>query len=296
MNACIKIIFLLLLFHQLSQNKTFAQNNSLTYEDYSQFYVDRPGIADSPYIIGINQWQVETGVDYFYRNDKQRWNIPTTFIRTGLTPNTELRISAKFIQEDSLVNQQVMADYRVLGLGYMTIGIKTVLLPQKEHAPQIALLADIYLPFIGENTFRPLNSGHDIIVLFDQPLTSKMGLNYNIGAIWEGFKLNPVWTYSLCLNITIAKKWATFVEHYAFLEENGTEEYGGDVGIMFVPKNYIQLDISAGTSFIQEKQYHFTSAGISFKIDRHKNKVLYGKKEPHYSIHHRAYHNSYMGR
>ncbi|MDX2303239.1 MAG: transporter [Microscillaceae bacterium] len=242
---------------------------ALAQENDNFFTVDRPGVADLPYLVKPGQFQFEAGLDYVQRENLRRLQIPVFQFRTGLGAKAELRVSLRHIAQDSL--QDEISPYRwSSGITSPVIGIKVPFVKEKGIIPEIALMSNLTIPFIGEKEYRPKSAGHDIYLLFNNNLSQQWSLNYNLGAIWEGIQASAIWTYSCCLSFQPTPSVGFFIEHYAFIPEEESAEWGGDAGITCLLSPKSQVDLSAGISRVQDKNLYFVSAGISCRLDKKK--------------------------
>jgi hypothetical protein len=243
----------------------------LAQDSTHHFTVDRPGIADLPYIIHPGQFQFEAGLDYFNRGDLRRLQMPAFQFRTGLSDRAEIRLGVRYVAQDSL--QDVVSPFGwSQGSTPFTIGIKVPFVKENGLIPEIAILTDIILPFTGNKPYRPNFAGHDIFLLCNNNFNHKWSLNYNGGVIWEGNSAGAVWTYSVCLSHSFSHRLGVFIEHYAFIPDEGYTEWGGDAGITYLIAPKMQLDISSGLTKVVNQNLYFVGCGFSFRVDAKKKK------------------------
>ncbi|GAB4333136.1 MAG: hypothetical protein OHK0038_09150 [Flammeovirgaceae bacterium] len=235
-------------------------------QDTLQYSFDRPGIADLPYLVQAKHLQFETGIDYFNRGSYNRWQLPIFQFRTGISQNAELRLSVKHFQEDSTTNEKLAPFGWENGIAPITLGTKVLITKEKGWIPEIALMVNILLPFAGDKKYRPKNAGHETLLLFNNNLSARWALNYNLGAIWEGESSNAIWMYAICPSYIFSEKWAIFVEHYAYIPDNEEGEYGYDGGVVFFPKKNVQIDLAGGISQTKSNNYWYIGTGFSYNF------------------------------
>jgi hypothetical protein len=114
---------------------------------------------------------------------------------------------------------------------------------------------------------QPTNLGHDILLLFQNDLSPKTAINYNIGLIWDGFSEEELFTASFCFNYLPSNKVGLFIEYFDFLRYKGIKEHGIDGGFTFLLHRMVQADLSAGISWVSGNVNHFVSSGISIRIE-----------------------------
>lgn len=202
--------------------------------------------------------QVETGFDYYRRTSGEIYFLPVSLLRTGLSSNTELRLTMLYVMDKTGSQKQQ-------GFSPITVGIKTHIIEQRDWIPETDILVDLIFP-IGNSDLQPERVGHDVLLLFQNDISSKLALNYNVGLIWNGFNSESLFTASFCVNYLPSDKLGLFAEYYDFIRSS-SQEHGIDGGLTILLSRLIQADISAGISWISGRQNHFVSSGISFRIE-----------------------------
>jgi len=224
----------------------------------NELTVDRPGIAEAPFTVAPKTYQFETGFDYYKRTNGEIYFLPVSLFRTGLSKAAELRVTLKNVHDRTL-------EPRVKGVSPLSVGIKTHIIEQRGWIPETDILADIVLP-LGNSPLHPDKVGHDILLLFQNDISAKFAINYNVGLIWDGNTNQSQFTSSLCFNYLATDNVDFFAEYYNYLRA-GTQEHGIDGGLTFLLWPLVQADLSAGFSLVNGKPAHFVSSGISFRIE-----------------------------
>ncbi len=234
-------------------------NQVLAQSELNELTVDRPGIAEAPFTVSPGTYQLETGFDYYNRTNGEIYFLPVSLFRTGLSKQAELRITVKNILDKT-------TSAKLKGISPLSVGIKTHIIEQRGWVPETDVLVDVIVP-LGNSDLQPNQIGHDILLLFQNNLSSKTAINYNIGLIWDGFSDQELFTASFCFNYLPTKKMGFFIEYYDFLRRKGIKEHGIDGGLTFLLHPQIQADLSAGISWITGNTNHFVSSGVSFRIE-----------------------------
>jgi Putative MetA-pathway of phenol degradation len=225
----------------------------------NELTVDRPGIAEAPFTVSPGMYQLETGFDYYKRTSGEIFFLPVTLFRTGLSKNTELRIAAKNILDKT-------STQKLNGFSPLTVGIKTHIVEQRGWIPETDILVDLMIP-LSNSEFQPAKLGNDVLLLFENDLSRKTAINYNVGLIWDGFSDESLFTASFCFNYLATDRTDFFIEYFSFLRTNGPKEHGIDGGLTFLLWPLVQADFSAGISLVDGNTNHFVSSGISFRIE-----------------------------
>lgn len=225
----------------------------------NELTVDRPGIAEAPFTVSPGMYQLETGFDYYNRTSGEIYFLPVSLFRTGLSKQAELRLTVKNVQDKT-------TSTKLKGISPLSIGIKTHIIEERGWIPETDILADVIIP-LGNSDLQPDQLGHDILLLFQNDLSSKTAINYNVGLIWDGFSNQDMFTASFCFNYLPTEKMGFFIEYFDFLRRKGTKEHGVDGGFTFLVHPQIQADLSAGLSWIGGNMNHFVSSGVSFRME-----------------------------
>lgn len=234
-------------------------NNAQAQDRLTELTVDRPGIAEAPFTVSPGMFQLETGFEYYDRAQGEVYFLPVSLFRTGLSKNAELRITARH----TIDRQQLPA---VRGLAPLTVGIKTHIIEQRNWIPETDILVDLILPLGKRADLQPPELGHDVLLLFQNDLSKKWALNYNVGLIWDGFSNQSVFTASFCVNFLPSDRVGLFAEYYDFVRAK-TAEHGIDTGFTFLILPMLQADFSAGISRQAGNANYFVASGLSFRIE-----------------------------
>lgn len=231
-------------------------------QDTTKFHVDRPGIADLPYLVKKNYLQIESGIDYMKRDAAYRWQIPTTLVRTRISSYAELRIAVKHLAQDSLVNELHAPFKWENGIAPLNIGIKIPFVKQKGAIPDVALMTNLILPSIASKRFKANTIGHEIYLLCNNDFNDKWSLNYNAAIIWE--EAIAIGMYAVCLTYQPKEKLAIFIENYDYFSNE--HEIGIDGGVTYLIDENLQVDVSLGGSRLNNQLLFFVGAGVAWGI------------------------------
>lgn len=232
---------------------------SFAQDQLNKMTIDRPGIAEAPFTVSPGAFQLETGFDYYKRTNGKIYFLPVTLFRTGISKNTELRISAKNILDKT-------SSQKLNGFSPLTLGVKTHIIEQRGWIPETDILVDLIIP-LSNSDLQPAKLGNDILLLFQNDISPKTAINYNVGLIWDGFSDESLFTASICFNYLPTDKVGLFIEYFDFLRTKGAKEHGIDGGFTFLLWPMAQVDFSSGISMVDQKLNYFISSGISFRIE-----------------------------
>ncbi len=268
----------------------------------------RPGFSDSPFSVGTDVLQFEGGL--FYKSIEDRGTSVTSYgtdlmIRYGkFLEKLEVNLDVRFQYDDlDFDNAFILAnpgleDVSNFGIGKLTLGAKYLVYSPKYEdkskeirswkrktaydwkrlIPAVAVYAGVNLPvtktYIGGNfpgyfdeEFSPR-----IAIFAQNNFTDKFVFVTNLvmDKIGTDFKEN---SYILTGTYSITHKWSIFGEHQGIFKGDGIPndfQFGGGVAYLF-NKN-TQFDIAARTISDRDGSTLLLNAGLSWRLDRHKDK------------------------
>ncbi|MEP1095545.1 MAG: transporter [Cyclobacteriaceae bacterium] len=237
-----KILFVLLVVLSLS---SVAQN----------IVTDRPTQSASAFVVPQRSVLLETG----FAGEKATAGIRNTtylnaLLRFGLITGVELRLMQNF------VGSKVLGDRRT-GLSPLTLGTKVHLMNEDGWKPQMSVIGQVTLKTGGTN-FKPASSIGEIRLNFQNTLSEKVSLGYNLGYVDAGF--NDI-LYSVVLGVGLADGWSFFVEPYGFFGDDTDQRI--NAGLIYLAKPNLQFDISFGSGISKISPDSFLGFGASFGLN-----------------------------
>jgi hypothetical protein len=235
--------------------------------DSTSFVPDRPGFATPPDIIPLNVFEFEDGIQYENSIDgiirNQNFLFSSVLLRYGLLKNAEIRIQTDFA--DHITNGP---DHSVIyGFDPVTVGTKIKLLEQKSIVPNVSLLFNLTLPFIGKNDFRPDNAAPSLYLLMSNDLSEIINLCYNYGISWDGNSPVPTHFYAVCLSVNLNEKLSSFIESYGYFNRTVNPNFYLDAGFAYLITNHFQTDITVAGYLNSFKNYYLFNMGFAWEIN-----------------------------
>jgi hypothetical protein len=235
---------------------------------------DRPGFGDAVFITPKKYLMIETG--FWTENQKEVGSITqntrgtalnSTLFRYGISKKMELRFDYSLWQEKS--NKESFTT----GFQPARIGFKYALLENKEAIPAVTLIGMTGFPFSTSKVFRSNMVNPSLELSFANSLTDWLTLCYNLGAAWDGENKNPAYYYALSLEMALSDKLGCYIQGHGDSQKldlpgdtNQLNQSFVEGGIVYFPKNNIQLDISAGRSLGTMNTYSFLTLGFCIRI------------------------------
>ena len=268
----------------------------------------RPGFSDSPFSVGTDVLQFESGL--FYRSIDDRGTSVTSYgtdlmVRySKFIEKLEVNIYTAFQKDDvDFADAFIMADPTLedvsrFGIGRLTIGAKYLVYSPKYQdkskeirswkrktaydwkrlIPAVAVYAGVNLPvtksYIGGNfpAYVTDEFSPRLAIYTQNNFTNKFVflMNFVMDRVGSDNFEN---SYILTGTYSVTDKWSIFGEHQGIFKGDGIPndfQFGGGVAYLF-NKN-TQFDIAARTISDRDGSTLLLNAGLTWRLDRHKDK------------------------
>lgn len=225
-----------------------------------QIEADRPGNGVSGSITGINQLVTEIGFEREAQENEWQTRLPNTFLRYGIGKNMELRLKTELSSTKDLLTNETQT-----GLQPLQLGTKIALAAERNGFPSVAVLLASDLPFTGSKDLRNKHWAPELRLIFENKLSGKLNLNYNVATEWDGATIDPDWMYATMLGYSVSASSKIGVEVYGNLRRATSPNHFAGLNYSYFLGNNIKLDASASKSLV-EKDGWFAAAGFSFLI------------------------------
>jgi hypothetical protein len=221
---------------------------------------DRPDQTETPAIVPIGMFQVETGFT-FQKNDKKStlFSLPTTLWKYGVNENFELRLITEFISEENNISKSN-------GFNPIYVGFKVKLTNEKGIIPKTSFISHISLPNVASSKYKTDFYAPEFRFVMQHTLNEKLSLSYNLGAEWDGFTPEPTFIYTLTTGYSISDKLGSYIELFGFGPQNGKANHSFDGGLTYLINNNFMLDLSSGVGITNNAPDYYTAIGFSFRI------------------------------
>jgi hypothetical protein len=245
----------------------FAPNARSQSSDNLHFSVDRPGISDYPTIVPKGWLQLETGVEYYQREDFRSIAMPSLLLRTAVTKGIEVRMINRYLRIDSL-KENPDDKHHYFG----ALEIKAAIVREKGWLPATSLLAGFSITPEATKKLRGPIWGDYALLLFENNLHDKVLFNYNAGIIWNGSEGSMSTMYSFAFEIELSTQHAVFVEQSTFFNPGSKNDYWFDAGYTHLAAKHSQIDFSVGVDLNGDADDFFVAVGYSTRIQFKKEK------------------------
>jgi hypothetical protein len=232
----------------------FSQGNSII--------TDRPDQTESPSIVLAKSIQIENGYSVEKVNENEINTIfHTSLWRYGINDNFELRLITELRKEKNLRNTTI-------GLSPIKLGFKSKLTEEKGVWPAISFIGHLSLPYLSNEVFESPYFGPSFRFTFQNTLSDKIGLGYNLGAEWDGVSAEPVFIYTISSSFSISEKVGCFFELYGYLPQDNIKDHRADMGLTYYIRPNFMVDISGGIGISDVSPDQFISGGFSIRLPK----------------------------
>lgn len=256
----------------------------------------RPGFSESPYGVGTDVYQFETGLYYNHNYNDDYFSVPNTlggelFFRIGkFIERLEVNVNVAY-QGDEIRNP-FGDNYNIHGISDLRIGAK-YLIYQQEYADKskeirswkkrVAFDKKRFIPsfgvYVGVNpNWISKNYKEDGLslkgaILMQNDINERLVILANLNA--DGIASESMfYSYIVTMTYAINMYWSFFVENVGKYQKGFSPEYqlGGGVAYLFSPN--LQIDASIRTNIFDDYSYIFASTGVSWRLDYHQDKYI----------------------
>ncbi len=244
-------------------------SGKLSFAQIEPISPDRPDQAESPKVIPVKSFQIETG--FLYEEDNQdagkvkNISYPSMLLRYGLLSNLELRMeieNAKSITDSGGISSSKNK------ISFATIGAKLNVTEGKGLIPSVGLIINFTIPSLSSESLNTDYVGTSINLALQNNFTDELSVGYNLGAVWAGKTPEPTYFYTLSLDYELSKRFNGFVEVFGFMPEKSKANHMLDFGLSFLALNNLAFDASAGLGLTDNSPKFFINGGFSLRLPR----------------------------
>jgi hypothetical protein len=258
-DACLVLRFLMLLVPLVASLADTSAGDA----ERQPIATDRPGFMDSPVILLPGVAQLEGGSVYSVAGGAESILVGGHVIRMGLTDRLEVRMS-----QDGFF--QPRSGMELAGWTGGSLGAKLKLADERKHRPNLSLVTLVSMPY-GSECCSARDYNPTIKLSWSKGVAKGFGLggNLNVSALSDDAGQYQQHAASVALARAVGK-YSIFAEAYVYdrVERGGARQAYFDSGVSRRIGSEIQLDISAGHSFISTQPEWFIAVGFSMRLGR----------------------------
>ncbi|WP_372745455.1 transporter [Lutibacter sp.] len=255
----------------------------------------RPGFSESPYSIGTDVFQFETGMFYKTNNDENLLAIPKTyggelFFRYGKFLE-KLEFDAKITYQNDEIKNPFGNNYNEFGVSELAIGAK-YLIYQKEYVdkskevrswkrrnafdksrfiPSVGVYAGVHTNFLSEY-YKDDAVSFKGAILLQNDFSDRLVLLTNLIADKITSDDNN-YSYIVTMTYALSERWSYFIENQGIFKENDNEFHFG-TGAAYLFSDNLQIDASVRTNFFEDYSFVYSSIGVAWRLDKHSDEII----------------------
>jgi len=216
---------------------------------------NRPGFSSTPSVVGIGQWQLETGISYTRsRDDTRTTSVPMAEIRIGVVDQLEVFVSSLSWSETKSFGDETS------GLVDMALGAK-VSVSKAETNNQMAFLFQLSAP-TGDDSFSSDRWAPTIAFIWSHDGDFPIAGTARLSKFRSGYQLDN----GLKVPFSWGDAHSVFVEWEANLPEGGGSTHWLNGGYLWLIDDHMQLDFSAGMGLNDRAGDYRLGAGFSIRL------------------------------
>lgn len=225
---------------------------------------DRPGIADSPYLVPKKTAFVEAGIGFSDKTQAQDLLYPSILFRKRLGKTNEVRVATSTFPQSYQLIKDVTEIHPIIG----SIGIKQKICTENKFIPESAVMVNAYFNFSSKKEFNLSNFIWECQFLFNSNVNEFFSVNYNFGYIHYSTQQQHYIHQSTCLNFKLTKKTGLFIESFNYISISSKKnEFSYDLGLTHHLSKKIQFDISYIANNYLGAHFGTVLTGISFAFN-----------------------------
>jgi hypothetical protein len=256
----------------------------------------RPGFSESPYSIGTNVYQFETG--FFYRNSDNPSILsnPNTYggdllFRYGKF-SEKLEFDLNLAYQFDEVKNPLGDNYYIHGLSDLTVGAKYLIRQQefsdrskeirsfkkryafdwKRLIPSIGVYAGVHTKFISKD-YREDEISYKLALLLQNDFTDRLVVLTNL--IADKYTTDDeFYKYIVTMTYAIDQNWSFFIENQGRYQDKFSPQYQFGTGLAYLVNENLQIDAAARTNFFDNYTYTYFSTGFAWRLDRHRDSFV----------------------
>lgn len=237
---------------------------SLVVFGQSKIETDRPSETQSAILVPKSTFQAEIGFNKEQQNKSDySYMHPDVLLRYGIFNHVELRLNTSFQTDHRLSENK--SDY---GLKPLELGIKGQLYRNVDTSFICSVYGMYGFADVASEDHKLEENFYRARLLFQNTLTKKLKLQYNIGRDWDDDDMEQNWLYSICPQYEVSKNLKVFIEEFGTFQSENTPKHYLDAGITYDVSKSCRVDVNAGKGLNNNASNYFVTAGFSFKIGR----------------------------
>lgn len=256
----------------------------------------RPGFSESPYSIGTDVFQFETGL--FYRDSDDDAYLAKTksvggelFFRYGKFFE-RLEMNAKIAYQNDDVNDLFGDKINNYGISELTIGAKYLIYQQeytdkskeirswkrrmafdkKRLIPSVGIYAGLNTDFLGED-YKDDGMSYKAAILLQNDFSERLVLLTNLIADKISSD-NEFYSHIITMTYAINEQWSFFIENQGNYRDTASPEFHFGTGAAYLYSKNLQFDASVRTNLFDDYTFVYGALGVAWRLDKHSDEII----------------------
>ena len=273
----------------------------------------RPGFSESPYSVGTDVYQFETGLFYRDSNTTNLFESTNTFggelfFRfSKFIERLEVNLNVAYQKDDinnlndiishsdpleEFNNRSPRYTSSIKGISRLTIGAKYLIYEQifEDKSKEIrswkarnAFDKKRLIPSVGiyggvntnflSDDYKKEGMTFKGAVLLQNDFTDRLVVLTNL-IVDDITAENMLYSYIITMTYAINQNWSFFIENVGEYQNTFSPDYQIGTGAAYLFSPDLQIDASVRTNLFNDYSYVFASAGISWRLNRHQDAFI----------------------
>lgn len=216
---------------------------------------DRPDQAECANVVRAGFIQVELGFNANQFLKSNEFNVPTSLIKYGIADKLEVRYISVATAKNKELKYQPDA-----------LGVKVFLIKERNGIPQTTIIAQYHFDDAKRDLSdynRTEHSVGELIFTFQNNLTDRFGLGYNVGPEFHSDG-TVEWIYRITPGWSLGPKYFIYGEFFGRVASQASEIWT-DAGLARYLSDNLKIDLSAGYHLRERKEW-YAALGISWRF------------------------------
>ncbi|MDP3314221.1 transporter [Lutibacter sp.] len=253
----------------------------------------RPGFSESPYGVGTDVMQFESGLFYQSNASNNILVSPSSmggelFFRYGKFKE-KLEFNASVAYQSNEINNPFGDPIYHYGVSQLTIGAK-YLFYQKEYTdktkevrswkkrmafdknrliPSVGAYVGVHTNFLGKD-FKEDGISYKGAVLLQNDFSDRLVVLTNLYAD-KITSLQEHYSYIVTMTYAVTQDWSFFLENQGKFYDEFSPNYQFGTGVAYLVSPNLQLDASVRSNLLEDYGNMYLSTGFSWRLDRHQD-------------------------
>lgn len=164
------------------------------------------------------------------------------------------------------------------GISNASIGTKIKIYEGAGALPKAALMTTLLIPGGSSAKYLPPHLGIQAHLLFENTLSDRWSLGYDVGAEWSGETDNPDVFFGFCLNFQANDRLSLFVENYNSFNSEKQKSWArlghsshfncmGEIGAAYMLTPRLQLNAYADLNLNEPTKYLNVGVGMAWLLN-----------------------------